>query len=126
MLKCSKFFATMKKTFEDRTMKDVNKSLLSHGKINIFIHFPVLIATSFWGLWIVGIFNLDSLTEPFWSVVVLLPMLIPPVSCVAGIVRGSVNFKKYNNGPWCLTLSIIGLFIYIAVIFLCSWLGSIA
>lgn len=106
-------------------MKDTNKSLILHGKINIVIHLPILIATSFWGLLIIGIFNY-SITEPFWCVVTMFPLLVPPVSCIAGIIRGSINLKKYKNAPLCLTLSIIGLFIYIGMIILCGWLGSIA
>ena len=71
----------------------------------------MLIATSFWGLLIVGIFNLDSLTEPFWYAVAMFPLIIPPVSCIAGIIRGSINLKKYKNARLCLILSIIGFLI---------------
>lgn len=107
-------------------MKDTKNSFVIHGIINIVIHLPMLIATSFGGLLIVGIFNLDSLTEPFWYAVAMFPLIIPPVSCIAGIIRGSINLKKYKNARLCLILSIIGFLIYIGMIFLCSWLGSIA
>lgn len=96
-----------------------------HGIINIVIHFPMLIATSFWALSIIVIFNLDSITEPFWSVVTMFPLLISPVSCIVGIIRGSINFKKDKNARLCLILSIIGIFVYTGIIILCGWLGSI-
>ena len=107
-------------------MKGDKKSLSIHGIINVVIHFPVLIATSFWGLLIIGIFNLDSTTDPFWYAVTMFPLLIPPASCVAGIIRGAIHFRKYKSGPLCLILSIVGLIVYIGMIVLCGWLGSIA
>ncbi len=107
-------------------MKTTKNSFIVHGIINIVIHFPILIATSFWGLFIVGIFNLDSITEPFWYAVTMFPLLIPPVSCIVGVIRGFLNFKKCKKASFCLVLSIIGLFIYIGMIALCGWLGSIA
>ena len=107
-------------------MKTTKNSFVAHGIINIVIHFPMLIATSFWGLLIIAIFNLDSITEPFWYAVTMFPLLIPPVSCIVGIIRGSINFKKDKNARLCLILSIIGIFVYIGMIILCGWLGSIA
>ena len=105
-------------------MKDTKKSFLIHGIINNVMHLPVLIATSFWGLLIIGIFNLDTLTDPFWYAVTMCPLLIPPVSCIVGIIRGFINFKKDTYARWCLILSIIGLFTYVGFIILCVWLGS--
>ncbi len=107
-------------------MKDTKNSFVIHGIINIVIHFPMLIATSFWGLIVIAIFNLDSIIDPFWYAVTMLPLLIPPVSCIAGIIRGAIHFKKHKKAPWCLSLSVIGLFIYIGMIALCGWLGTIA
>ena len=75
-------------------MKDTKKSFLIHGIINNVMHLPVLIATSFWSLLIIGIFNLDTVTDPFWNAVTMCPLLIPPVSCIVGIIRGFINFKK--------------------------------
>ena len=105
-------------------MKDTKKSFLIHGIINNVIHLPVLIATSFWGLLIIGSFNLDTIAEPFWYAVIMCPLLIPPVSCMVGIIRGFINFKKDAYARWCLILSIIGLFTYVGFIILCGWLGS--
>ena len=77
-------------------MKDSKNSFLVHGIINIVMHLPVLIATSFWGLLLIGIFNLDTLTDPFWYAISMCPLLIPPISCIVGIIRSFKNFKKYT------------------------------
>ena len=105
-------------------MKNIKNSFLVHGIINIVMHLPVLIATSFWSLLIIGIFNLDTITDPFWYTVTMCPLLIPPISCIVGIIRGFINFKKDAYARWCLILSIIGLFTYVGFIILCGWLGS--
>ena len=105
-------------------MKDTKCSLVVHGIINIIIPLPMLIATSFWIMLIIGIFNLDSITEPFWYMVTMFPLLIPPVSCIVGIVRGFININKNTSARCCFRLSIIGLFVYIGMIILCAWLGS--
>ena len=105
-------------------MKANKNSFLIHGIINNVLHLPVLIATSFWGMMLIGIFNLDTLTDPFWYAVTMCPLLIPPVSCIVGIIRGIKSFKKDRCARWCLILSIIGLFTYIGFIFLCAWIGS--
>ena len=107
-------------------MKGTKNSFVVHGIINMVIHLPMLFATSFWGLLIIGIFNLDSITEPFWYVVILFPVLISPVSCIVGIIRGFMNFKTDKNARLCLLLSVIGLFVYVGMIILCAWLGSSA
>ena len=105
-------------------MKANKNSFLIHGIINNVMHLPVSIATSFWSMLIIGIFNLDTLTDPFWYAVTMCPLLIPPVSCIVGIVRGGINFKKDIYARWCLILSIIGLFTYVGFIILCGWIGS--
>ena len=105
-------------------MKDKKNSFLIHGILNIVMHLPVLIATSFWSLIIIGIFNPDILTDPFWYAVTMCPLLISPISCIVGIIRGIKNFKKDRYARWCLILSIVGLFTYIGFIILCGWLGS--
>ena len=105
-------------------MKDTKNSFLIHGIINIVMHLPMLIATSFWSLLIIVIFNLDTITDPFWYAVTMCPLLIPPVSCLVGIIRGFKYFKKDTYARWCLILSIIGLFTYVGFIILCAWLGS--
>ena len=105
-------------------MKDTKSSFVIHGTINIVISLPMLIATSIWSMLIIGIFNLDSITDPFWYAVTMCPLLIPPVSCIVGIIRGFINFKKDTYARWCLILSIIGLFTYVGFIILCGWLGS--
>ena len=107
-------------------MNNTKNSFVTHGIINIVIHFPMLIVTSFWGLFILGIFNIDSITEPFWDAVTMFPLLVPPISCIAGIIRGVIYYKKDTQAPLCLGLSVIGLFIYIGMIILCGWLGTIA
>jgi len=105
-------------------MKDAKISFVVHGTINIIIPLPMLIVTSFWSLLIIGMFNLDSITEPFWYMVTVLPLLIPPVTCIVGIIRGFINYKKDTYARWCLILSIIGLLVYIGMIVLCGWIGS--
>ena len=105
-------------------MKDTKSSFINQGIINIVITLPMLIETSFWGLLIIGIFNLDSITEPFWYVVTMFPLLIPPASCIVGIIRGFKNLKKDTYARWCLLLSVIGLFVYVGMIILCGWIGS--
>lgn len=105
-------------------MKDTKNSFLIHGIINIVMHLPVLIATSFWSFLIIGIFKLDTITTPFWYAVTMCPLLISPASCIVGIIRGFKNFKKDTYAQWCLILSIIGLFTYVGLIILCGWLGS--
>ena len=97
-------------------MKDSKNSFLVHGIINIVMPLPVLIATSFWGLLLIAIFNLGTLTDPFWLAVSMCPLLIPPISCIVGIIRGFKNFKKDTYARWCLILSIIGLFTYVGFI----------
>ncbi len=105
-------------------MKNTKNSFLIHGIINIVMHLPVLMATSFWSLLIIGIFNLNTLTDPFWFAVTMCPLLIPPVSCIVGIIRSLKKFKKDAYARWCLILSIIGLLTYVGFIILCYWLGS--
>ena len=100
------------------------RNFLIHGILNVSMHFPAMMATSIWGLLIIGIFNLDTVTDPFWYAVTMSPLLILPVSCIVGIIRGFKNLKKDTYARWCLILSIIGLFTYIGFIFLCGWLGS--
>ena len=107
-------------------MKDNEKSFVIHGIMNIVIHLPVLIATSLWVLLMIGIFDLNSITDPFWYAVTMFPLLIPPVSCIIGIIRGSLGFKKHKSARVCLILSVIGLFLYIGIMILCVRLGSIA
>lgn len=106
-------------------MKDIKNSFVKHGIINLVIHIPMLFATSFWGLLIIFIFRLGPITEPFWYVVTMFPLLIPPVSCIVGIIRGFINLKKDKNARLCLLFSIIGIFIYIGLIIFCGWLGSL-
>lgn len=101
-------------------------SYAKHGLINIVIHFPAVIVTSFWGLLIAAIFDFQITTEPFGIVVMMFPMFIPPISCVLGIIRGAKNSKSDKNARLCLILSIIGIFIYAGVLAFCYWLGSIA
>ena len=105
-------------------MKDSKNSFLVHGIINIVMHLPVFIATSFWSMLIIGIFNLDTLTDPFWNAVSMCPLLIPPISCIVGIIRSFKNFKKDTYARWCLILSIIGLFTYVGFIIFGAWIGS--
>ena len=100
-------------------------SLIIHAVINILMHIPVFILTSFWGMFIIAVFRLDTITEPIWYIVCLLPLLIPPISCVWGIIRGALNFKKAKEAKLCLFLSIAGMFIYTGMICLAGWLGSI-
>lgn len=107
-------------------MKSSKISFIIHGIVNIMIPFPALIATSLWGLLLVGIFHLDSLDTPFWYALSMFPLLLPPVSCIAGIIRGSIHFKKEKTAEFCLVLSIIGIFIYLGMLALCAWLGSFA
>ena len=99
-------------------------SFIIHGIINIVMPLPVLVATSFWSLQIIGIFNLDTIDNPFWSAVTMCPLLIPPICCTVGIIRGFKNLKNDIYARWCLILSTIGLFTYIGIIILCAWLGS--
>ena len=101
-------------------------SLLIHGIINVCIHIPALLATSFWGLFIIGIFNLDSITNPFWYFVTMFPILLPLISCIIGIIRGIIFIKHNRFAKVCLLLSILGIFLYVGMIFLCGWLGSVA
>jgi hypothetical protein len=67
---------------------------------------------------------LDTLSDPFWYAVSMCPLLIPPISCIVGIIRGFKNFKKDTYARWCLILSIIGLFTYVGFIIFCGWIGS--
>ncbi len=105
-------------------------SLRKHGILNVVLHLPVLIATSFWGLMLVGIFDLDTLNDPFWMPISFLPMYIPPISCVVGIVRGIMYLKRARDAKrcvrftgivhrtsdrdakLCVILSVIGVFLY--------------
>ena len=105
-------------------MKGTKISLVIHGAINIVLPLPMLFVTSFWGLLIIAAFNLDSITEPFWYMVTMFPILIPPASCMVGIIRGIKNIKKDTYARLCLILSIIGLFLYVGMMILCGWLGS--
>ena len=105
-------------------MKNTKSFLIIHGIINIVIPLPMLIATSFWSMLIIVIFNLDSITDPFWYMVTMFPLLIPPVSCIVGIIRGFKKIKKDAHARWCLILSVIGLFVYVGMMILCVWMGS--
>lgn len=103
-------------------------SLFAHGILNLVIHFPALILTSFFGLLIIGVFDLFSpITRPeFVNVIIVLPIFIPLISCIAGIIRGAIYLKRDKFAIVCLLFSILGLFIYIGMIALCYWLGSVA
>ena len=105
--------------------KDIKNSFITLGIINIVIHIPMVILTSFWGPSILGSFSSESVAYPFWYVVSLFPLLIPFVLCILGIIRGSLNLKKHKNAGLCLLLSVIGLFEYIGILILIGWLGSI-
>ena len=107
-------------------MKKTKNSFITHGIINTIIFIPTIFATSIWGLLIIGTFDLDNLDNPFWYAIAMCPLLIPPVSCIAGIIRSSMNLKKDKHAKWCLILSIAGIFIYVGMLLLCAWLGSIA
>ncbi len=82
-------------------------------------------ATSFWALLIIGLFNFDPVSTPARYIVTMLPLSIPIVSCTVGIIRGIVFFKREKYAKTCLLLSILGLIIYSAVIYLCGLLGSV-
>ena len=101
-------------------------SLLLHGILNVTMHIPMMIITSFWGGFIIGIFNLDSVTDFFWSIVCLFPITIPLISCICGVIRGIIFIKSDKYAKVCLILSIMGIFLYAGMICLCAWLGSIA
>lgn len=105
-------------------MKKSQNSYIIHGIINIVMHIPMLIATSIWGLLIIGTCNLDTIAEPHWYVVSMLPWLIPTISCTVGTIRGILNAKNDKKARLCLILSIIGFFIYIGLTALCAWFGS--
>ena len=108
---------------QPRKKKEQNPSL-RHGIINIIIHIPAVFATSFWGLLIIGIFNLWEPNSTFHYIILLLPLVIPPISCVAGIIRGFIFLKRDKYAKICLLLSAPGIFIYAGVIAMCGWLGS--
>ena len=120
----NKFKPTIRLTTDSLKKKKPENSFITHGIINLVIYIPILFVTSFWGLLIIGIFNLDSITEPFWYVVTMFPLLIPPVSCIAGIIRGLLNIRRNKYALLCFILSTTGIFLYIGFIYLCSWLGS--
>lgn len=96
-----------------------------HGIMNVVIHIPAIIATSLWALLMIGIFDLDTITEPHWYVVTMLPWLIPPISCIVGMIRGALHAKNDKNARFCLILSIVGIFVYAGMTACCAWLGSI-
>ena len=111
-------------------------SLLFHGIVNMVMHLPAMLLTSFWGLFVM--FTLISLStkypeisflnyqNDFWMTVMLLPLGIPPISCIWGMIRGILNFKKEKEGgKACLILSVIGLILYVGMMALAGYLGSI-
>lgn len=113
-------------------MHRIQNPFLRHGIFNVVCHIPVLIFTSFFGLLIIGIFQLWNFFHSWTALsmlvcaIMLSPMLIPPVSCVAGIVRGIVFYRRDIYAKTCLLLSVLGIFLYGGMIVLCYILGSIA
>lgn len=101
-------------------------SLIKHGILNVFMHVPVLFATSFWALLLMAIFGIEFVQSPFGVAISIFPIFTPPVSCLIGIFRGVKNWKKDKNASACLILSVLGLFIYVVTMAFCYWLGSIA
>jgi hypothetical protein len=109
-------------------------SLIFHGIANMVMHLPVLLLTSFWSLILLGIqtdlsnkypeFSFFNHQNDFWMVVMILPLCIPPISCIWGIIRGALNFKKEKEAKICLILSVIGLILYVGMMALCGYLGS--
>ena len=113
-------------------MRRIQNSFLRHGIFNVVCHIPVLIFTSFFGLLMISLFQLWTFFHTwtalsmFVGAVLLSPMLIPPISCAAGIVRGVVYFNHDKHAKTCLLLSVLGIFLYVGMIVLCYILGSVA
>ena len=103
-----------------------NPVFLIHGIINVCIHIPALLCTSFLGMLIIGLFDLAHVTNPFLDIVLLLPLFIPAISCVLGIIFGAVFLKREKFAKICLWLSLLGIFLYAGMICACGWLGSVA
>ena len=99
-------------------------SFLLHGIINIIIHIPALIVTSFWGLLMIGIFDLRGISSPFEYMITMFPITIPLISCVTGIIRGVVYIKRDKYAKVCLLLSLLGIVLYVGMMALCYWIGS--
>ncbi len=91
-----------------------------HGNRNLWMHFPALLATSFWSLLLIGIFDLNDLV---WYSIAMCPLLIPPLSCIVGILRSIPYLKREKSARHCLACSILGVFLYVGMIFLMALLG---
>ena len=111
------------------------KSLRSQGIRNLLMPLPMLFVTSFWGLYLWGclIYFSDhfpgnpfwDIQHPFWSAVMFLPLLIPLISCILGIVQGCLHLKNDKDAKICLILSIAGIVHEVGLLALCGYLGSI-
>ena len=106
-------------------MKQGKNSFLILGIINITIHIPAMIVTSFWGLLIMGIFGLWEIDTPFEYMITMFPITIPLISCVMGTIRGAIYIKRDKYAKVCLLLSLLGIVLYVGMIVLCAWIGSI-
>lgn len=66
-------------------------ALLALGIVNLTIHIPVLFVTSTWSLMLVGMLDWPPEHMEFWTVVGILPFLIPVATCAAGIILPCLN-----------------------------------
>lgn len=107
-------------------MKMKRASLLFHGIINVTMHIPCLLLTSFMGVMILLPLAAEGVDtgSPYILLPTMLPLFILPVSCVAGIVRGCIHIKDTKYARYCLIFSVIGLILYIGMMWLIYYVGS--
>ena len=107
-----------------KEQKESKLSLLAHGIINLTIHIPCLLFTSFWGIMIIAVFDVAEADMWIWPYVTDWPLLIPLISCIVGIVRGVRYLKRDTHARSCLIFSVIGIFLYAGMMLLVLWAGS--
>ena len=97
-------------------------SNLCYGIISLGHHIPVMLLTMFWGIALVT--KIPSLGHSTAGVMLLLlPMLLSPVWCVWGMIRG-IRRRKERHSMACAVMSTVGLVLFVLMMWGGAYIGS--
>ncbi len=95
---------------------------LVYGLISLLHHIPVLLLTMFWGLPL-GIHYPSLSDSTVGEMVLVLPLLLSPVWCLWGMIRG-IRRRKERHGVACAVMSATGLVLFVLMMWGCVYFGS--
>ena len=96
---------------------------LLYGIISLLHHIPVLTLPSFIAIMVNAHFP-GVLRQTWFIAVMSLPLLLSPVWCICGIVRG-IRRRRERFGITCAVMSAVGLLIYALIMGAAIYLMSI-